>query len=115
MSSTTFFYKPFVRFFRRSKKPLLIGISMMAFLLFLGYQVPITGFKEDTEVTKSEEIISNGKKVTTIERIIPAKKLWDWMDVLIVPLSLVGLAATFQIMQNQKEANTEREVHRARM
>lgn len=109
MSSNTFYYERFVRWVRKNNKHILIGFSAVALLLFLGYQVPMTGFKEDTEVTKSEEIINNGIKVTTIKRVIPAKKIWDWMDLLFVPTILAVLGIWYQRIQDQKETERKRD------
>ena len=59
-------------------------------------QIGWTGFKKDTEVSKTEKILENGKEITVVTKNVSGKTLWDWLSVLGVPLSLALLGFWFQ-------------------
>ncbi|MCY7286103.1 MAG: pentapeptide repeat-containing protein, partial [Cyanobacteria bacterium CAN_BIN43] len=72
-------------------------------------QIGWTGFKEDTEVSKTEKILENGKEITVVTKNVSGKTLWDWLSVLGVPLSLALLGFWFQNLSNN-QANLEKEI-----
>jgi uncharacterized protein YjbI with pentapeptide repeats len=101
--------------------PLLRSLSAVAGITFVAYcvtsspeQLGWTGFKKDTEVSKTEKIIENGKEITVVTKDISGKTLWDWLSVLGVPGMLFLLGVWFQ-QQQQKiaESNQKEEVLQA--
>jgi uncharacterized protein YjbI with pentapeptide repeats len=68
-----------------------------------------TGFKKDTETSRSRKVIRNGKEITTVTKDVSGKTLWDWMSVLGVPLSLAALGFYFQQQQQKIADNDQKE------
>jgi len=67
-------------------------------------QIGWTGFKKDTEVSKTEKILENGKEITVVTKNVSGKTLWDWLSVLGVPLSLALLGFWFQHISAKQAA-----------
>lgn len=61
-------------------------------LIYAGYRVPWTGF---------------GQHPGTVSKDDRAKTLWDWLDLLLVPLILAAGAALFTWVTNKREQSVE--------
>lgn len=62
-----------------------------------------TGFGKDTTLSKSTTIkINNNTSVTTTESLHSGKTLWDWLDLLVIPVSLTALGFWFQWLQQKR-------------
>lgn len=104
----------------RISKQRFIKLGVGFLILFVIYcvvfpaeKVQWTGFKKDTETSRSREITRNGKKITTVTKDVSGKTLWDWMSVLGVPLSLAILGFWLQQQQQRRideQAKLEREI-----
>ncbi|MBD3886267.1 pentapeptide repeat-containing protein [Phormidium tenue FACHB-886] len=73
------------------------------------------GVGEDKLITISREQSASGEvtKITTTETAQSAKTLWDWLNTLIIPVSLAGLGFWFQQIQyeqSQRQQLLEREI-----
>lgn len=77
-------------------------------------RVQWTGFKRDIETSRSRKIVRNGAEITTTTKDISGKTLWDWMTVLVVPLSLAFLGFWLQ-QQQQKQSDEQAELERKRI
>lgn len=66
----------------------IVGIVVLIFLIMWGYWVPWTGF--DGYVPQQD--------------YAPEKKLWDWLDLLIVPAVLAMGAVYFNRAERQNES-----------
>lgn len=66
-----------------------------------------TGFKKDTEVSRTEEMISNGKKITVVTKEVSGKTLWDWLSLLIAPASLLAFGSWIQARQEEEKIQRE--------
>ncbi len=103
---------------------LVIG-SIIAFLgsIFLFHKLPnLTGFYKHKVITKEEQVkgskpqIVNGEerrttKITT--QTVPGKTLWDWLELLLVPLLLAVLSYQLQQIDRKRvkqQADNEREL-----
>ena len=102
--------------FKPSRKQLVYFGAIASSIAFVIYcvvsspeQIAWTGFKEDTEVSKTEKILENGKEITVVTKNVSGKTLWDWLSVLGVPLSLALLGFWFQNLSNN-QANLEKEI-----
>ena len=103
------------------KEKIWIGFALIAVILITVVVVEQrklvwaewTGFGEDVEETRTQEIQPNGKvaKITISKKIQSGKTLWDWLSVLGVPLSLAVLGFWFQ-QQEQKRANEKAELEK---
>jgi uncharacterized protein YjbI with pentapeptide repeats len=79
-------------------------------------QIGWTGFKKDTEVSKTEKILENGKEITVTTKDVSGKTLWDWLGVLGVPFSLALLGFWFQILSaNQADIEKERAAEQVKL
>ena len=70
---------------------LIIGCIIVILLIRLGYTTSFTGFSTQVEVIKPGQ------------QIQPAKTLWDWMQLLIVPVVLVVAAFILNLTINRNE------------
>jgi len=73
-------------------------------------QIAWTGFKEDTEVSKTEKILENGKEITVVTKNISGKTLWDLFQLfgtLALPILLLVLGNRFQ--EQEKKAQQEKQ------
>src|SRR2546421_12596118 len=85
----------------------IIAVSMLVIVLVGGYLFHWsgTGFTDSQSTTTTTEVTqSNVKKVTTTVEDQPAKTIWDWLQLLIVPLALAIIA----ILYNRETTRTER-------
>jgi uncharacterized protein YjbI with pentapeptide repeats len=76
-------------------------------------QIGWTGFKQDTEITRTKKILKNGKEITVVTKYVSGKTLWDWLGVFWVPLSLAILGFWFQQQQqirSDQQAILEKEI-----
>ena len=76
---------------------IVIALVALYVLIRIGYTVPTTGFGQ-TEVK---------------ECVQPAKTLWDWMDLLIVPIVLAIGGYLFTRSENRATQATAERQHRA--
>ncbi len=97
--------------FKPSRKQLVYFGAIASSIAFVIYcvvsspeQIGWTGFKEDTEVSKTEKILENGKEITVVTKNVSGKTLWDWLSVLGVPLSLALLGFWFQHISAKQAA-----------
>ena len=97
--------------FKPSRKQLVYFGAIASSIAFVIYcmvsspeQLAWTGFKEDTEVSKTEKILENGKEITVVTKNVSGKTLWDWLSVLGVPLSLALLGFWFQHISAKQAA-----------
>jgi hypothetical protein len=78
----------------------LLAILLIGVLLYLGYQHPWTGLP--LHIQPSGEIVA-------------AKTLWDWLDLLIVPLALAIIAFAFNASARSSERRIENDRQRQRI
>lgn len=73
------------------------------------------GIGEDQEITNTVERDSTGKviKQTEVKRTISGRTVWDWLNLLGVPLVLTFLGLWLQEAQ-QKQANEQAEIEKAK-
>jgi hypothetical protein len=76
---------------------LLLSLAILSVLIWVGYQASWTGFQGYTPA-KVEEV--------------PEKKLWDWLQLLVIP-TVLALAAFF-LNRIQKEAETRQTLNQQR-
>ena len=92
----------------------LLVVVPLAALIFVAYQLPWTGFGEQTttETTTTTEISGGTETVTltTVERVIPGKTLWEWLELIIV--SVVVGVGFFLLNRWQKERERSRDLKR---
>ena len=76
-------------------------------LIIVGYGFDWTGFKNGyNQVTIIRTISStNAGTVTRTEEFQPGKALWDWLQLLIIPLVLAVGALLFNFANNRTEQN----------
>jgi len=74
-------------------------------------QIGWTGFKEDTEVSKTEKILENGKEITVVTKNVSGKTLWDFLQLfgtLALPVLLFVLANRFQDREKEIAEDNQR-------
>jgi hypothetical protein len=89
----------------------IVAIVLVFFvsLIIVGYQFDWTGFGGYNKVTITHTISgTNAGTVTKTEEYQPGKALWDWLQLLIVPLALAIIALVFQ----RATTRTEQEIAR---
>ena len=99
----------------------LLPGSIVFLLLLFQYSWPPkfrewTGFGESQDEITVTEKSPDGKpnKITTTRKKQPGKKLWDWLSLLGVPLTLATLGYYFQYQQNKaREAKENQDKERA--
>lgn len=65
--------------------------------------------------TSSQTIVrrvNSNTTITTTESFHPGKTLWDWLDLLIIPVSIAALGLCFQSLQQQR-ANAQASIDKA--
>ena len=97
---------------RENKKIVAIVASILVIgiiVIIIGYQFDWTGFN-----TYSITAQTNAPKGTTIPTnitvTIPSKTLYDWLQLLIVPLAIAVIAVVFQLANSR----TERQIAKKR-
>jgi len=95
----------------RSKRPLVlrivsigIGLLVIIALIIVGYQFDWTGFGGYTQVTTAHTL--SGPSIGTVIRTEvsqPGKALWDWLQLLIIPLVLAVGALLFNFATTRSE------------
>jgi|GEM_PF-2884166 len=106
---------------------LIVGMAVIIFI-FIFKGIPLsfipnrlkprewTGFGESQDEITVTEKSPDGKpnKITTTRKKQPGKKLWDWLSLLGVPLTLAILGYYFQYQQNKaREAKENQDKERA--
>ncbi|GHO72621.1 hypothetical protein KSD_03920 [Ktedonobacter sp. SOSP1-85] len=76
----------------------VLGLGLVAYLLFLGYQVTWTGF--------SVPVCPTNQQCPSL------KTLWDWLQLLIVPLALTGAGLWFSQVQKKTEVAISKDKQR---
>ena len=79
----------------------IVGLLVVA-LVIRALVVNGTGFDATTTVTVSQATTTSPTTVTTIKQYQPGKTLWDWMQLLIIPVAL-GIGG-FWLSQIQKSS-----------
>jgi len=69
-----------------------------------------TGFNGYTKVSTTTETTASPPKITRTEEYQPGKNLWDWLQLLIIPLVLAAIALLF----NLANSRTERQIAKDR-
>lgn len=75
----------------------IAGLALFGALLFLGYDVPWTGF--------GEQLV---RKLPN-EEVLPAKTLWDWLNLLIIPVVLSMGALALNQAEKRREQRLAQE------
>jgi uncharacterized protein YjbI with pentapeptide repeats len=92
----------------------LVIIGVLALLLFIviNRNEPWTGFGQQqiTETSTRKEIGGGTEIVTETIKPVPAKNLWDWLDLFVV--SFVVALALFWLNTSQKRREDKREIDR---
>ena len=96
---------------RENKKILAIVASIfmiVIIVIIIGYQLGWTGFN-----VSSVTVQTNAPKRTTLPTNItvtlPSKTLYDWLQLLIVPLALAAIALVFQLANTRTERQIAKE------
>lgn len=97
--------------FVNSRVQVVVGAALSLFVMYCIFSprdtVKWTGFKEHTEVSRTEEIVRDGKKATIVTKKISGKTLWDWLNLLIAPASLLAFGAWLQARQEEEKRKGE--------
>src|SRR5712691_3940635 len=85
--------------------PLLVLLTVLSIIGIIAIiRTGGTGFKGHTKISTTTETTdpssSPPKKISTTEEKQPQKTLWDWLQLLIIPLMLALIAIGFSIKQN---------------
>jgi uncharacterized protein YjbI with pentapeptide repeats len=84
----------------------VVGIALVVVvaLIIVGYGFDWTGFNGYNQVTTTHIISGpSAGTVTRTEVYQPGKALWDWLQLLIVPLALAVVALLFQLANTRTE------------
>ena len=103
-------------------------IALVIALIYAGYRFDWGGFSGYNKVSITTEVTSSPQKITRTEEYQPGRNLWDWIQLLVVPIILaVGVfwlnqiqksreekaskqRAEFENMEIEQRARTEREI-----
>lgn len=85
---------------------ILIVVFLVCVSVPLLYAQPWTGFGPVTTTSTTVEDQSSGVTTTTTTQTQPAKTLWDWSVLLVIPLVLGGAAIWFNRTERQNEQRT---------
>src|SRR5712692_8753540 len=93
---------------------IVVGIAV----IIVGYQFDVTGFNGFTQVSTIRTLSGpTAGTVTRTEAYQPGKTLWDWLQLLVIPLVLAVGGYLFNLTVNRNEQKstqlrdqTEREI-----
>ena len=91
--------------YRRAIGVVAIVLTVIIVLIIAGYWLNWTGFNGYDKVTK--EFTPGGQLVKTTSEYQPGKTLWDWLQLLIIPVVLA--VAGFLLNQLQKDRDQKAE------
>src|SRR5205809_1440020 len=81
-----------------------IALVVVIALIIAGYWFDWTGFNGYNKVTTAHTISgTNAATVTKTEEYQPGKALWDWLQLLIIPLVLAVAALLFNLATTRTE------------
>jgi uncharacterized protein YjbI with pentapeptide repeats len=110
------FNKPMLKKLKLSRNQVGYLGAIAGFTVFVIYcavsspeQIAWTGFKQDTEISKTEKVSKDGKEIATTTKYVSGKTLWDWLGVLGIPLALAVLGL-LQQRRAEKQAALEKEI-----
>ena len=96
---------------RENKKLITIVASIFVIaiiLILIGYQLDWTGFKA-YDVTVKPNAPKGTILPTNITITLPSKTLYDWLQLLIVPLAIAVIAVVFQLANTRTERQIAKE------
>jgi hypothetical protein len=73
----------------------VLVVFLVLFLILWGYRHEWTGFEKSSYLEPDDQ------------KIQPRKTLWDWLQLLLVPLALAGIGIWFTWQQNQRQEATD--------
>jgi uncharacterized protein YjbI with pentapeptide repeats len=80
-----------------------IVLVVVIVLVVIGYKFSWIGFSGYNKVSTVTEIASSPPKITRTEEYQPGKTLWDWLQLLIIPLALAVIALLFKLANSRTE------------
>src|SRR5207248_7624350 len=87
---------------------IIIVLMIVTVLIFVGYWFDWTGFNGYNKVTIVHTISgTNAGTVTKTEEYQPGKALWDWLQLLIIPVALAIGGLWFTYAQRKTETDKE--------
>ena len=106
--------KKIQQFSSKHRTKILLGIpalGLVGFVIFCAVSPPErigwTGFKQDEEITSAIKTGATGQETTTTTKKVSGKTLWDWMSLILAPVTLTGLGFWFQYNQDKARADRE--------